>query len=72
MTLWQKIWKGIKIAGAAVLAVLAFLLGRKLWSLFHGGIVKETEGKIENPNKEKDRTEADRVKADREQLGKDI
>jgi hypothetical protein len=47
VTLWQKIWKGIKIAGAAVLAVLAFLLGRKLWSLFHGGIVKKTDTRID-------------------------
>lgn len=72
MSLWQKIWTGIKIAGAFALVVLAFIFGRKLWGLFHGGIVKETDGRIENPNKEKDRSEADRVKADREQLGKDI
>lgn len=70
--MWQKIWTGIKITGAFTLAVLAFIFGRKLWALFSDGIVKETEGSIENPNKEKDRTEADRVKADREQLGKDI
>lgn len=70
--MWEKVKTGAKIAAAAVLAVLAFLFGRKLWALFHGGIVKEVGGKIENPNRKDDLTEADRVKKDREALSKDI
>lgn len=70
--MWEKVKLGMKITGAAILAVLAFLFGRKIWAFFHGGIVKETGGKIENPNKAKDKTEADRVKSDRETLTKDL
>lgn len=70
--MWEKVKTGAKIAVAFLLALVAFLLGRKLWGFFHGGVVKEVGGKIENPNRKADQSEADRVRADREALSKNI
>jgi len=69
--MWEKIKSALKWIGAALLAIVGVIVGKKIYDMLKPKSV-EVHGSIVNPNKKEDLKEADRVKSDREQLEKDI